>query len=168
MSDFPAIQIRPAVVDDVPLIFALIRELAVYEHLDHTITATEQSLRETLFSPDGKPTGAEIRIASFEGKPAGFALFFPNYSTFVGRPGIYLEDLFVRPEFRGKGVGRALLREVAALAVQRNCGRLEWAVLDWNSPAIGFYKKLGAVPMDDWTVFRVVGDALKKLADSGE
>jgi GNAT superfamily N-acetyltransferase len=168
MTESPSIQIRPAVVDDVPLIFAFIRELAVYEHLDHTITATDQSLRETLFSADGKPTGAEIRIAFFQQQPAGFALFFPNYSTFVGRPGIYLEYLFVRPEFRGKGVGRALLREVAALAVARNCGRLEWAVLDWNAPAIGFYKKLGAIPMDDWTVFRVVGDALQKLAASGD
>jgi GNAT superfamily N-acetyltransferase len=168
MTESASIQIRPAVVDDVPLIFAFIRELAVYEHLDHTITATDQSLRETLFSADGKPTGAEIRIAFFHQQPAGFALFFPNYSTFVGRPGIYLEDLFVRPEFRGKGVGRALLREVAALAVARNCGRLEWAVLDWNAPAIGFYKKLGAIPMDDWTVFRVVGDALQKLAASGD
>jgi len=158
------IEIRPAVIEDVPLIFAFIRELAEYEHLAHTVVATEDLLRQTLFGP--KPA-AEIRIATLDGKPAGFALFFQNYSTFVGRPGIYLEDLFVRPEFRAHGVGRALLREVAQIAVQRQCGRLEWSVLDWNAPAIGFYKKLGAVPMDDWTIFRVVGDALKKLAADG-
>jgi len=155
------IEIRPAVIEDVPLILAFIRELAEYEHLAHTVVATEELLRQTLFGP--KPA-AEIRIATLDAQPAGFALFFQNYSTFVGRPGIYLEDLFVRPPFRAHGVGRALLREVATIAVQRNCGRLEWAVLDWNASAIGFYKKLGAVPMDDWTIFRVVGEALGKLA----
>lgn len=165
MSSSPDIRIRPAVAEDVPLILAFIRELAEYEHLAHTVVATEDGLRRTLF---GAKPAAEIRIASFGDVPAGFALFFQNYSTFLGRPGVYLEDLFVRPAFRGHGVGRALLREVAAVAIARQAGRLEWAVLDWNAPAIGFYKKLGAVPMDDWTTFRVVGDALQKLAAPGE
>jgi len=156
------IQIRPAVVADVPLLLAFIRELAEYEHLLHTVTATEQSLRDTLFGP---MPPAEIRIASFRDEPAGFALFFHNYSTFVGKPGMYLEDLFVRPPFRGNGVGKALLREVASIARSRRCGRMEWSVLDWNDPAIGFYKKLGAAPLNDWTTFRLVGDAIDRLAD---
>jgi len=158
------ITIRPAVVDDAPLILAFILELAQYEKLEHTVTATEESLRKTLF---GEKPGAEIRIALVAGNPAGFALFFSNYSTFVGKPGIYLEDLFVRPEFRGRGVGKALLREVAELAVRRDCGRLEWSVLDWNQPAISFYRKLGAVPMEDWTTFRLTGYALQALANRG-
>jgi GNAT superfamily N-acetyltransferase len=154
-------QIRPATPSDVPQILQFIRELADYEKLSHQVTATEDLLHQNLFGP--RPT-AEALVAEFDQTPAGFALFFHNFSTFVGRPGIYLEDLFVRPAARGKGVGRALLTRLAELAVERGCGRLEWAVLDWNTPAIGFYKKLGAVPMHEWTVFRVDGDQLKNLA----
>ena len=156
-----SIVIRPAVAEDVPLIFEFIKELAEYEHLSSAVVATEDLLRRTLF---GSSPAAEIRIAFADSQPAGFALFFTNYSTFVGRPGIYLEDLFVRPAFRRMGIGRALLREVAAIAVSRQSGRLEWAVLDWNAPAIAFYKTLGAKPMDEWTVMRVTGDALSELA----
>jgi GNAT superfamily N-acetyltransferase len=158
----PDISIRVAVAGDVPLLLAFIRELAEYEKLSHVVVATEESLQSTLFR--GHPS-AEIRIADVDGKPAGFALFFQNYSTFVGRPGVYLEDLFVRPAFRRLGVGRALLRDVAKVAAIRQCGRLEWAVLDWNAPAIAFYKSLGAVAMDEWTVFRVTGEAMKKMAE---
>ena len=152
--------IRDATIADVPLILAFIRELAAYEKLLHEVVATEESLRETLF---GDEPGAAVLIAEIGGAPAGFALFFPNYSTFAGRPGIYLEDLYVRPAARGKGVGRDLLAHLAALAVERGCARLEWAVLDWNRPAIAFYEKLGAVPMHDWTVFRVSGEPLRRL-----
>ena len=155
------ILIRPAIPDDVPLILQFIRELAEYEKLSHEVTASESLLREHLF---GQRPVAEAMIAELDGESVGFALFFHNFSTFLGRAGIYLEDLFVRPHARGKGVGRALLTEIAKLAGQRNCGRLEWAVLDWNEPAIGFYKTLGAIPMDQWTIFRVTGDALDKLA----
>ena len=153
--------ITPATEDDVPLILSLIRELAEYEKLSHEVCATEEQLRETLFS---KRSVAEIVIASLDDRPAGFAVFFPNYSTFLGRPGLYLEDLFIRPESRGFGLGRLLIEYLARLAVDRGWGRLEWRVLDWNEPSIAFYKKLGAEPLDDWTVFRVTGDALQKLA----
>lgn len=153
--------IRPAVEADVPLILRFIRELAEYERLAHEVVATEEGLRGTLF---GARPFAEVVIAEEEGEPAGFALFFHNYSTFLGRPGLYLEDLYVRPEMRGAGIGRALLAHLARLAVERGCGRLEWWVLDWNEPAIRFYRSLGAQPMDDWTVFRVTGDALTQLA----
>lgn len=155
------IEIRAATTDDVPLIFALIGELAEYEKLSHEVVATEQQIRATLF---GDRAVAEVLIASLDGAPVGFALFFPNYSTFLGRPGLYLEDLFVRPEARGFGVGRELLEYLARLAVERGWGRLEWRVLDWNEPSIAFYRKLGAEPLEDWTVFRVTGQALKKLA----
>jgi GNAT superfamily N-acetyltransferase len=155
------LQIRFATPEDVPLVLSFIRGLAEYERLASEVVATEAGLRESLFGP--RPA-CEVLIASHDGLPAGFALFFHNYSTFLGRPGLYLEDLFVLPERRGKGIGKALLERLAALAVERGCGRLEWSVLDWNTPAIDFYKKLGAVPMEDWTVFRVTGDALKKLA----
>ncbi|MDB5289387.1 MAG: family N-acetyltransferase [Phycisphaerales bacterium] len=154
--------IRPATSDDVPLILSLIRGLAEYEKLSHEVVTTEDLLREHLFGP--RPA-AEVLIAHLSGEAAGFALYFQNFSTFLGRPGIYLEDIYVRPEMRGKGVGKALLREVARVAARRNCGRLEWSVLDWNEPAIKFYKSLGAVPMDQWTVHRVTGDALRKLAE---
>jgi len=153
--------IRAATPDDVPLILRFIRELAAYERLAHEVVATEEKLRETLF---GARPYAEVVIAEEAGEPAGFALFFHNYSTFLGRPGIYLEDLYVRPEMRGGGIGRALLAHLARLAVERGCGRLEWWVLDWNEPAIRFYRQLGAEAMDDWTVFRVAGDALTQLA----
>ena len=124
------------------------------------VEATEDKLRETLF---GDRPGAEVLLGYLDGKCEGFALFFPNYSTFLAKPGIYLEDLYVNPGARGKGLGLALLRELARLAVERGCGRVEWSVLDWNEPSIGFYKKLGAVPMDEWTVFRLTGEALAKL-----
>jgi GNAT superfamily N-acetyltransferase len=146
---------------DVPLILEMIRGLAEYERLSHLVTATEDLLRETLF---GRKAAAEVLLAYDGDACEGFALFFPNYSTFLARPGIYLEDLFVKPHARGKGIGRALLREIARLAGERGCGRVEWSVLDWNEPSIGFYKKLGAVPMDDWTVFRLTGEALERLA----
>jgi GNAT superfamily N-acetyltransferase len=154
--------IRSATVYDVPLIRALIEGLAEYEKLRHECVATDALLQEALF---GARPYAEVLIAEREGGAAGFALFFHNFSTFLARPGIYLEDLYVRPECRGHGVGKALLRRLAALAVERNCGRLEWSVLDWNADAIGFYEQLGARPQDEWTVYRVTGDALTHLAN---
>lgn len=153
--------IRDATAADVPLILQFIRDLAEYERLAHAVVATEETIRQTLF---GDRPFAEVIIGEEDGIPAGFALFFHNYSTFLAAPGIYLEDLYVKPEHRGKGYGRALLARLAALAVQRGCGRVEWAVLNWNEPAIGFYKSLGARPQDDWTVYRVTGDALRSLA----
>lgn len=153
--------IRPATVADVPLILDCIRGLAEYERLPHEVVATEDRLRRTLF---GARPAAEVLLAHCGTEPAGFALFFHNYSTFLALPGIYLEDLFVRPEHRGSGIGGQLLAELARLAVDRDCGRLEWSVLDWNEPAIRFYQRLGAVAMDDWTVFRVTGEALLQLA----
>ncbi len=156
--------IRPARPDDAEAIAALIRELAAYEKLDDEARATPESLHQHLFGP--RPF-AEALIAEVDGEPVGFALFFHNFSTFRGQPGLYLEDLFVRPEFRGRGLGKSLLARLAALAVERDCGRLEWAVLDWNAPAIGFYRSLGARPMDEWTVFRVDDEALARLAAGG-
>jgi len=156
-----SISIRPASVDDVPLILALIRGLAEYERLAHECMATEEQLRASLF---GAQPGAEVVIAEADGEAAGFALFFHNYSTFLARRGIYLEDLFVWPRFRGRGIGRALLGHLARLAIERRCGRLEWSVLDWNESAIRFYRSLGAVAQDEWTVMRVAGDALARLA----
>lgn len=155
------LQLRPATRDDVPLILRFIRGLAEYERLAHECVATEERLRATLF---GARPAAEVQLAFLDGEPAGFALFFHNYSTFLAQPGIYLEDLFVEPRFRGRGVGRALLSRLASLAVERDCGRLEWSVLDWNTDAIGFYEKLGARGMTDWTVHRLTGDALTTLA----
>ena len=156
-------KIRPATVADVPVILELIRALATYERAPKEVTATEEILRESLF---GKKPAAEVLLL-FEGEiAAGFAVFFHNFSTWLGLPGIYLEDLFVKPEHRGKGYGRALLIELAKIARGRGCGRLEWAVLDWNEPAIQFYRKLEAKPMDEWTVFRLTRDGISKLADS--
>jgi GNAT superfamily N-acetyltransferase len=155
------IVIRAATQEDVPLILSLIKELAGYERLSHEVSATEDLLRFHLF---GERRGAEVLIDHHAGEPAGFALFFPIFSTFLGRPGFYLEDLYVKPEFRGKGIGRVLLVYLAGLAKERDCGRLEWSVLDWNEPAIKLYKSIGAVPMDDWTVYRVTGEALDELA----
>jgi GNAT superfamily N-acetyltransferase len=154
------IGIRPATAGDVPLIFQLIRELAEYEKLLHEMTATEEQLASTLF---GTRPAAEVVIATADDVPVGFAVFFANYSTFLGRPGLYLEDLFVRPQARGLGIGRALLEYLARLAVDRGWGRLEWRVLDWNEPSIAFYKRLGAEPLSDWTVFRVTGAPLVEL-----
>jgi GNAT superfamily N-acetyltransferase len=157
----PSLRIEKATVHDVPLILQFIRELAEYEKLLDRVTTTEELLRETLFGP--RPA-AEVLLAYETTEPVGFAIYFFNYSTFMGRPGLYLEDLFVRPAVRGQGFGRALLAHLAQIAIERNCGRMEWAVLDWNEPAIGFYKRLGAVPMDDWTVFRLWDKALRDLA----
>ena len=154
------IDIRPATAHDVPLVLALIRELAEYEKLSDEVCATEDQLRSTLF---GIRPVAEVIIASDDDRPVGFAVFFANYSTFLGRPGLYLEDLFVRPEARGLGIGRALLEYLARLTVERGWGRLEWRVLDWNEPSIAFYKRIGAQPLSDWTVFRVAGAALREL-----
>ena len=152
--------IRPATPADLPLICALIRELAEYEHLAHEVRFEEAAMGAYLF---GARPMAEVLIAELEGVGVGFALFFHNFSTFEGRPGIYLEDLFVRPEARRHGLGKALLRALAALAVERGCARLEWWVLDWNAPSIAFYQSLGARPMDEWTVMRVDGVALVQL-----
>lgn len=154
-------RIRPAAPADVPLILTLIRELAEYEKLADQVSATEADLKTALF---GARIHAECVIAELGGKPAGFALFFHNFSTFLAKPGIYLEDLYVKQELRGKGVGRALLAHLASLALRRGCGRFEWAVLDWNEPAIGFYKSLGAKMMDDWKINRLTGRALERLA----
>jgi GNAT superfamily N-acetyltransferase len=157
------ITIRPAKEHEVPVILQFIRDLAQYEHLEHQCVVTAEMLSRTLF---GARPYAEVVLACLDGQPVGFALFFHNYSTFLGQPGIYLEDLYVRPEARGHGVGRRLLTWLAATAVSRECGRLEWSVLDWNEPSIAFYRKLGAVPMDEWTTFRVTGPALMQLAGS--
>lgn len=154
------ISIRPATPADLPLIAQLIRDLAEYEKLAHEVRFDEAVMGEKLF---GERPYAEVVIGELNGAPQGFALFFHNFSTFEGKPGIYLEDLFVRPEARGSGLGKALLSHLAMLAVERDCARLEWSVLDWNEPAIGFYKKLGARLMDEWTVMRVDGTALQQL-----
>ena len=160
-----SISIRQARPDDLPLIAALIRELADYEHLAHEVRFDEQVLARNLF---GDRPFAEVLIGEVGGQAQGFALFFHNFSTFEGKPGIYLEDLFVRPAARGSGLGKALLKHIAKLAVARECARLEWWVLDWNEPAIGFYRALGAKPMDDWTVMRIDGAALVDLAKQAE
>lgn len=157
------IAIRPATPADLPLIAGLIRDLAEYEKLAHEVRFDEVKLGEKLFGP--RPY-AEVVIGELDGTPQGFALFFHNFSTFEGRPGIYLEDLFVRPAARGSGLGKALLAHLAQLCATRDCARLEWSVLDWNEPSIGFYKSLGARMMDEWTVMRVDGDALNRLAGS--
>jgi GNAT superfamily N-acetyltransferase len=156
--------IRPATVEDVSLILSFIKELAEYERLSYEIVATEDILRESLF---GERRAAEVVIGQQGDDPAGFALFFHTFSTFLGRPGIYLEDLYVKPEFRGMGIGRAVLVYLARLAKERNCGRLEWSVLNWNEPAIRLYRGIGAVPMDEWTVYRVSDEALEELAAGG-
>jgi GNAT superfamily N-acetyltransferase len=156
-------EIRPASVEDVPIILGLIRDLATYERAPDEVTATEEQLVDVLF---GERPAAEVLLA-FDGKsPVGFAVFFHNFSTWLGRPGLYLEDLFVKPENRGKGYGRALLVDLARIARDRGCGRMEWAVLDWNEPAIKFYRALGAKPMDEWTVFRLARDGIAKLANA--
>lgn len=154
------LSIRPATAADLPLIAQLIRELAEYEKLAHEVRFDEAVLGAKLF---GARPYAEVVIGELSGIPQGFALFFHNFSTFEGRPGIYLEDLFVRPAARGLGLGKALLSHLAKLALERDCARLEWSVLDWNAPAIGFYRKLGAQLMDEWTVMRVDGTALQQL-----
>jgi GNAT superfamily N-acetyltransferase len=155
------LSIRPAIAADISLIGQFIRDLAEYEKLAHAVRFDEGIMAQKLF---GARPYAEVLIGEIDGTPQGFALFFHNFSTFEGRPGIYLEDLFVRPEARGSGLGKALLARLAALAVERDCARLEWSVLDWNTPAIDFYKALGARMMDEWTVMRVDGAALSELA----
>jgi len=159
----PGFTIRPAAVADVPIILQLIRELAEYERAPNDVTATEEQLVDVLF---GEKPSAEVRLAFAAEEPVGFAVFFHNFSTWLGRPGLYLEDLFVRPAERGKGYGRALLVDLAGIARERGCGRMEWAVLDWNEPAIEFYRKLGAKPMNEWTVFRLTRDGIANLAQS--
>lgn len=158
------VRIEPATERDVPVILRLINALAEYERLGGEVEATEAALRESLFG--GRPS-AEVALARAGAEAVGFAVWFHNYSTFLGRKGLYLEDLFVVPEWRGRGVGRQLLAHVARVAVARRCGRMEWSVLDWNEPAIGFYHTLGARPMDEWTVYRLTGDALRRLAETG-
>jgi GNAT superfamily N-acetyltransferase len=157
----PLLSIRAATADDVPLIRQLIAELADYERLAHAAVATDADLRAQLF---GTHPAAEVLVGEVDGQPAGFALFFHNFSTFLGKRGLYLEDLFVRPAYRGVGLGRHLMAALARIAVQRDCGRFEWSVLDWNAPAIGFYRRLGAVGLDEWTVQRLEGEALHALA----
>nr|WP_041484169.1 GNAT family N-acetyltransferase [Desulfitobacterium metallireducens] len=154
------LKFRFADVNDVPLILGFIKELAEYEKMSNEVVATEEVLRNSLF----ERKMAEVIIAEYNQKPVGFALFFHNFSTFLGRPGIYLEDLYIKPEMRGKGVGKILLAYLAQLTLERNCGRLEWSCLDWNEPSIHFYRNLGAAPMDEWTVFRVTDQALDNLA----
>lgn len=155
-------KIRFATVEDVPAILGFITDLAAYEKLSHEVVADEAALRATLF---GTRPAAEVLIAELDGAPVGFALFFQSYSTFLAKPGLYLEDLFVRPAARGKGVGSALLAALARIAVERNYGRVEWSVLDWNEPAIKLYRAIGAVPMSEWTVNRLTGAPLAKLAE---
>ena len=155
--------IRSARVEDVPIILQLIRDLATYERAPNEVTATEEQLVDVLF---GKRPAAEVLLAFEKDKPVGFAVFFHNFSTWLGRPGLYLEDLFVKPENRGKGYGRALLVDLAKIARDRGCGRMEWAVLNWNEPAIRFYRALGAEPLNEWTVFRLTRDGIARLAES--
>jgi GNAT superfamily N-acetyltransferase len=158
-----SLSIRDAVPGDLPLIAELIRDLAEFEKLSHEVRFDEEVLGRKLF---GERPYAEVLIGEVDGTAQGFALFFHNFSTFEGRPGIYLEDLYVRPEARGAGLGKAMLRHLAALALERDCARLEWWVLDWNAPAIGFYRSIGALPMDEWTVMRMNGEALAELASA--
>jgi len=155
------LRIRPAVADDAGLILRFIRELAIYEKLDQFAKAGAEDFHKHLFGP--RPF-AEVLIAEVDAEPVGLALFFHTFSTFRGQPGIHLEDLFVQPEHRGKGIGKAILARLARIALERGCGRLEWTVLNWNEPAIGFYKSLGAGPMDEWTTYRIADDPLKQLA----
>ena len=157
------ITIRAATRSDLPRILAFIRELAVYEHLEHEVVASEAEVGAALFGP---LPAAEVVFACLDGTPVGFALFFHNFSTFLGRPGIYLEDLYVRPEARGLGIGKCLLAWLARTALERGCARLDWAVLDWNEPSIGFYRSLGAVALDEWITYRLAGEALERLAGS--
>lgn len=159
------LEIRPATLADMSVLLALIKELAEYERLSDQVIATEESLARVLF---GEGASAEAVLAIYQGKPVGYALFFHNCSTFLGRRGMYLEDVYVSPSCRGKGIGKSLLMHVAQLAVERGCGRFEWSVLDWNEPAINFYRSLGAAPLDDWTIFRLTGNALEDLARGNE
>ncbi len=156
-----SVTFRKAERKDTALILEFIRSLAAYEKMENEVVADKALLEEWIFDKQK----AEVIFAVADGKEVGFALFFHNFSTFLGRAGLYLEDLFVKPEYRGKGYGKAILKRLAAIAVERGCGRLEWSCLDWNKPSIDFYRSLGAVPMDEWTVYRVTGETLKKLAE---
>jgi len=160
-AQIPGFALRPAMEDDVPLILSFIRDLAEYERLSHEVVATEEGLRRSLF---GQRRVAEVVLGYYHREPVSFALYFHNFSTFLGQAGIYLEDLYVQPAFRGKGFGRVMLSYLAQLAKERDCGRLEWWVLDWNKAAIKFYQGLGAQAMEEWTVYRVTGEALERLA----
>ena len=164
-TNIPEFLIRQATSDDCELILQFVRDLAEYEKLAHQVVATEEQIRDHLFGDQPK---AEVLIGDFQGRPVGFALFFHNFSTFLGQPGVYLEDLFVNPDDRGHGFGKALLTCLAKIAVERNCGRLEWSVLDWNQPAIEFYHSLGAESMQGWTINRVTGDELTRLGEMFE
>jgi GNAT superfamily N-acetyltransferase len=157
------LKIKKAKIKDVPIIHSFIKELAEYEKLAHEVISSEDDLKRNLF---GTKKYAEVLLGYYENKPVGMALFFHNYSTFEGKAGIYLEDLYVKPEFRGKGIGKSLILQVIKIAGKRNCGRVEWAVLNWNKPAIDFYAKLGAVPMDSWKIFRLTGDKIKFINNS--
>jgi GNAT superfamily N-acetyltransferase len=165
MKTAPDFKIRPARIEDVPTILQLIRDLAAYERAPDEVVATEEQLVDVLF---GERPVAEVLLAFEAESPVGFAVYFYNFSTWLGRPGLYLEDLFVKPEERGRGYGRALLVALAKIARDRGCGRMEWAVLDWNEPAIKFYHALGAKPMNEWTVFRLTGEEIAKLADTAD
>ena len=158
-----SLSFRAAQRQDVPLILEMIRALAEYEHLLDEVVATEEVLEEWLFDKEK----AEVLFPMLEGKEIGFALYFHNFSTFLGRAGLYLEDLYIQPEYRGRGYGRKVLQKLAQIAVERGCGRLEWWCLDWNASSIAFYKNLGAQPMDEWTVYRLTGDTLRGLAEDG-
>ncbi len=160
-TELEGFKLRFAQEGDTALILEFIKELARYEKMLDMVVATEDILRDSLFHKKA----AEVIIGEYKGEPVGFALFFHNFSTFLGQAGIYLEDLFVKPEMRGRGMGKLMLSFLARLALERNCGRLEWWVLDWNEPSINFYKSMGALPMDEWTVYRVTGDNLKSLGD---
>jgi GNAT superfamily N-acetyltransferase len=162
LSTTSTFKIRPATEGDTAVILSLIKELAEYEHLSHEVAATENDIRKTLF---GERPFAETLIGEYKGLPISFALFFHNFSTFVGKPGIYLEDLYVQPAHRGKGFGSRMLAHIAALARERDCGRFEWSVLNWNTPAIRTYEKLDATPMKEWILYRLNGEALNRLAD---
>lgn len=163
MTQIDGFEIRAAAVDDLPLILRFIKDLAEYERMSDEVVATEEVLKESIF---GEGSNTAALLAFYNDEPVGFAVYFYNFSSFIGNKGIYLEDLYVTPETRGKGFGKALLIRLAEIARDENCGRLEWSVLDWNEPAIDFYKKLGAVPMDEWTVYRLDRDALENLAGS--
>lgn len=153
------LEIRFAKKEDTPLILQLVKDLAEYEHMLDQVIATEEIMEEWIF----EKKKAEVIIGEYEGKPVGFALFFHNFSTFLGRAGVYLEDLFIKPEYRGMGFGKAMLQRLAQITVERGCGRLEWYCLDWNKPSIDFYKSLGAVSLDDWTTYRMTGDILEEF-----
>ncbi len=160
-TQIDGLQLRFAQDKDTAVILGFIRELAEYEDLLDEVSATEDILKEALFTKKA----AEVILAEFDGEPVGFALFFHNFSTFLGKAGLYLEDLYVKPDMRGRGVGKVMLSFLARLAMERKCGRLEWSVLDWNKPSIEFYKSMGAVPMEDWTIYRITGRSLKELGE---